>query len=69
MPGQMTIEQQIAALDETAIAYALAIAEPERTNEWMAAYWWEVAQGWMMVLGLRKAQLRSLDHHGLVLIA
>lgn len=60
-----TVEQQIAALDETAIDYCRDIINIE-SEESMRTYFWWTAQGWLMVIGLRKAQLKSAErHHGI----
>lgn len=65
-----TLAEQIATLDETAIDYALAIADTKWTDEQMRQYWLEMGQTWMMVIGLRKAQLLSARRYdGLVLVA
>ncbi len=66
----MTIDAQIAQLDATAIEYCVNLSDPRYSDEVVKDYFWNVAQGWLMVLGLRKAQLRSLRHFdGMALIA
>ncbi len=64
------LDKQIAELDATAIEYCTDLSHPKFSNDTMRDYWLGVAQGWLMVLGLRKAQLISLRRlNGLVLVA
>lgn len=64
------IDAQIADLDATAIEYCANISNPRNSDEDIRTYWNTIAQGWMLVLGLRKAQLMSLRrYNGLVLVA
>ena len=66
----MTLEEQIAAIEEAAFDYAECIADPKFGDEQMRDYWLFTAQGWMMVLGLRRAQLVSWQPYlGMVLVA
>lgn len=66
----MTIDAQIEALNKSAVEYAVMISNPKWTDEQMGAYWLAIGEGWMMVVGLRKAQLMSeRKWHGLALVA
>lgn len=65
-----SLDDQIAALEQTAIDYAISMCDEKFTNDQMRDYWLNVGQGWMLLIGLRRAQLVSLRrYHGMTLIA